>query len=70
MCKDIPDKNRKWGSVINSLVRKCIENENFEIISIYLDEINKESKILDSNSKEYTFSIKLNFFEKNNNMVN
>ena len=64
LCKGVRDKNRKWGSTINSLVRKCFENENFEIISIYLDEINKESKIVDSNSKEYSFSIKLNFFEK------
>ena len=64
LSKGVPDKNRKWGSTINSLVRKCFENENFEIISIYLDEINKESKIVDSNSKEYSFSIKLNFFEK------
>ena len=64
MCKGVPDKNRKWGSVINSLVRKCFENENFELISIYLDEINKESKIVDSNSKEYSFSIKLNFLKK------
>ena len=52
------------GEVINGLVRKCLENENFELISIYLDEINKESKIVDLNNKEYSFSIKLNFFEK------
>ena len=60
LCKGVPDKNRKWGSVINSLVRKCLE-KNFEIISIYLDEINKESKIVDSNSKIFIF-YKVKFF--------
>ena len=33
------------GAAINSLVRKCFENENFEIISTYLDEINKEISV-------------------------
>ncbi len=64
LSKGISNRNRNWGSAINGVVRHCLENESFEITNIYLDDEKNENKIINKNKKEYSFSIKLSFYEK------
>ena len=65
----VVDRNRNWGSKIDSIVENILKKQDYEIYTFYISkELDKLDKHSIENNSNFTqlVSAKLNLLEKNN----